>query len=83
MDSFNKCASVLRQLIAEAQVNGIRLAEKALDEFVAATAPLKQNDELRCVQLIVRTHRDAATGSRLSFADTVNEYIEKLVRGLE
>jgi hypothetical protein len=83
MENIHKCTSVLGPLIAEAKTNGIPLAENALNELVAATPVPLQRDALESVRLVVKTHRDAAgSGSQCDFADTVNDYIEKLMRGL-
>ncbi len=83
MDHVHRCASVLRPLIAAGDTNGAPLAETALNELLAATPAPKQKVALESVQSVVEAHRDAASGIQLTFADTVNDYIEKLMRGLE
>ena len=37
METFDKCMSVLRPLISEGDTNGIGAAERAVNEYVAAT----------------------------------------------
>src|SRR5689334_16827984 len=83
MENVHKCTSVLRPLIAEAKTNGIPLAENAINELVAITPAPQQRDALESVRSVVKAHRDAAgSGSQCDFADTVNDYIEKLIRSL-
>ena len=83
MENIHKCTSVLRPLIAEAKTSGMPLAENAINELVAATPAPLQRDALESVRLVVKTHGDAAgPGSQCDFADTVNDYIERLIRGL-
>ena len=83
MENVHKCTSTLRPLIAEAKTNGIPLAENAINELVALTPVPQQRDALESVRLVVKAHRDAAAaGSQCDFADTVNNYIEKVMRGL-
>ncbi|KRR06829.1 hypothetical protein CP49_01615 [Bradyrhizobium valentinum] len=84
MENVHKCTSVLRPLIAEAKTNGIPLAENAINELVAVTPAPLQRDALESVRSVVKAHRDAAgsSSSQCDFADTVNDYIEKLVRSL-
>lgn len=83
MEQINKCTSVLRPLIAAGNTNGTILAENALNELMAVTPASRKKVALESVQSVVTAHRDAATGDNRSFADTVNDYIEKLMRGLE
>jgi hypothetical protein len=73
----------LRRLIADGDTNGIGAAERAVNEYVAATAPQDRKNALLRVQQAVRANREEAPGINLSFADTVNDYIEKLMRGFE
>jgi hypothetical protein len=84
MENVHKCTSVLRPLIAEANTNGIPLAENAINELVAVTPVALQRDALESVRSVVKAHRDAAgsSSSQCDFADTVNDYIERLVRSL-
>jgi hypothetical protein len=82
MENVHKCTSALRPLIAGAKTSGLPEAEDAINELVATTPAAEQRDALESVGAVVRAHRDAASGSQRDFADTVNDYIEKLVRGL-
>jgi hypothetical protein len=83
MESFDKCMSVLRPLIAEGDTNGIGAAERAVNEYVAATPQPDQKNALANVQQAVQAHKDECPGVDLSFADTVNDYIERLMRNFE
>jgi hypothetical protein len=83
MVSLNECLDSLRRLIAEGDTNGIGAAERAVNEYVATTAPEDRKTALLHVQQAVQAHKEEASGINLSFADTVNDYIEKLMRGFE
>jgi hypothetical protein len=88
MEHIDKCTSLLRDLIANGQTSGIPLAEKAIDELLAATPASQKKESLSSVQSAVLADRDAVArqadfGSELGFVDTVNDYIEKLMRSLE
>jgi hypothetical protein len=83
MDHFDKCTSLLRPLIEKGDANDIPLAEKALNELVAVTPPLQQKAALDNVKTVVEEHRESACGFQLSFADAINDYIEKLMREFE
>ena len=83
METFDKCMSVLRSLIAEGDTSGIGAAERAVNEYVAATPPTDQKTALANVQQAVQAHKDECHGVDLSFADTVNDYIERLMRSFE
>jgi hypothetical protein len=83
MENVHKCTSVLRPLIAEGDTKGIPLAERAINELVATTPAPQHRDALESVRTVVNAHRDeAGSGSQCDFADTVNDYIERLIRGL-
>lgn len=83
MEQVTKCTSALRLLLARGETNSIPLAEKALDDLVEATPRVRQKVALDDVRAVVQEHRRTAEGSQLGFADLVNDYIEKLMRGLE
>lgn len=83
MTTLDKCMSVLRPLIAEGDTKGVGAAERAVNEYVAATEPSDRKNALLNVQQALQAHREEAPGINLSFADTVNDYIEKLMRGFE
>ena len=60
------------------------MAERSIDEFMAATEPSDRTGALQEVQQLVQAHRDAATsGDQRDFAEVVNDYIEKLMRSFE
>ncbi|ANW01934.1 hypothetical protein [Bradyrhizobium icense] len=83
METFDKCMSVLRPLIAEGDTNGIAAAERAVNEYVAATPSPDQKNALATVQQAVQAHKEECSGLDLSFADAVNDYIERLMRRFE
>ena len=83
METFDKCMSVLRSLIAEGDTNGIGAAEQAVNEYVAGTPPPDQKDALANVRQAVQAHKEECLGLDLSFADAVNDYIERLMRNFE
>jgi hypothetical protein len=83
MENVHKCTSTLRPLITEADPNGIPLAENAINELVATTPAPQHRDALESVRTVVNAHRDeAGSGPQCYFADTVNDYIEKLMTDL-
>ena len=84
MADFEKCSGDLQRLIGKADANSVPMAERSIDEYVAATVAPARSGALREVQQVVQTHRDAAApGDQRDFAEVVNDYIEKLMRGLE
>ena len=83
MEHVHRCTSVLGPLIAEGEPDAIPLAEKAINDLMDATPALRQKASLESVQAVVQAQRDAAEGSQLCFADTVNDYIDKLMRSFE
>jgi len=78
MGPLDKCLSVLRPLIVEGHTNGVAMAERAIDEFLAA-----RKGALRNVREVVQTHQEATSGDERSFADKVNDYIEEKMRAFE
>ena len=82
MENIHKCTSALRPLIAEAKTDGIPLAENAINELVATTPAPERRDALESVRSAVKAHCDADTNSQFDFANTVNDYIERLIKDL-
>jgi hypothetical protein len=83
MENVHKCTSALRPLITEGDANGVPLAERAINEMVATTPAPQHRDALESVRTVVNAHRDeAGSGPQCDFADTVNNYIEKMIRDL-
>ena len=67
-----------------ADTNGVPIAERSIDEYMAATEPSDRTGALQEVQRVVQTHRDAASsGDQRDFAEVVNDYFEKLMRSFE
>lgn len=79
MEPVEKCTSALSPLIAAGHTNGIPLAEKAIDDMLLAIPSPQHKTSLDNVRLVVEAHRKDASGPQLGFADTVNDYIERLM----
>ena len=82
MEHVHRCTSILRSLIAAGEPNGIPHAEKAINDLLEATPAPRQKASLESVRAIVQEQRDPE-GCRLGLADTINDYIEKLMRSFE
>jgi hypothetical protein len=82
MTHFQTCLDILRRLIAKGDTSGIPLAERAVNEYLAATPPQARKSGLRLLQEDILIQRNAVLGSQRSFADTIYSYIEsKLTAG--
>jgi hypothetical protein len=55
MPFLNDCQEILRRLIAKGDINGISLAERAINEYLAATGANARKSGLRLLQGDVRT----------------------------
>jgi hypothetical protein len=77
MPHLKSCLEILRRLIAKGDINGISLAERAINEYLDATPASARNSGLRLLQEDVLAQRNAVLGNQRNFADTVNDYIEK------
>jgi hypothetical protein len=77
MSHFDTCLGILRRLIARGDVDGIALAERAINEYWNATPAQARKSGLRLLQQDVLAQRNAVVGDQRSFADTVNDHIEK------
>jgi hypothetical protein len=83
MENVHKCTAALGPLIAEAKTDDMPLAKDAINQLVADTPAAFHRDALESVRSVVEAHRNAADpGSQYDFADTVNDYIENLIRRL-
>jgi hypothetical protein len=79
MEPVEKCTSALVPLIAAGHTNGIPSAEKAIDDMLLAIPPDQRRTSLDSVRSAVDAHRKEAAAPQCSFADMVNDYIEKLI----
>jgi hypothetical protein len=77
MPHLPTCLEILRRLIAKGDMDGIPLAEKAIDDYWDATPTRARKSGLRLVQRDVLDQRNAVLGAHRNFADTVDDYIEK------
>jgi hypothetical protein len=62
-------------------MNGIPLAERAINEYWDVTLEKGRRSGLRVIQLDVLEQRNAVLGAQRTFAEAVNNYIEKKLRG--
>jgi hypothetical protein len=67
----------LRHLIAEGDMNGVPLAEAAIEEYWAATPAKARKSGLLYIQQILHDRRDALSPQSRDFAAAVDAYIEK------
>jgi hypothetical protein len=81
MPHLDDCIRILRRLIAKGDVNGIPLAERAINEYSDRTPEKARKSGLRIIQHDVLDQRNAVVGAQHGFAQTVNDYIEKKLRG--
>jgi hypothetical protein len=58
-------------------MNGVPLAERAVNEYWDTTPSKARKSGLRFLQQDVLNQRNAVLGNQRSFADAVNAYIEK------
>jgi hypothetical protein len=71
----------LRRLIAKGDMNGIPLAERAINEYWDVTLEKARKSGLRLIQQDVLDRRNAVLEAQRAFAEAVNDYIEKKLRG--
>ena len=81
MPHLDSCIGTLRRLIAKGDMNGLPLAEWAINEYWDATLEKARRSGLRVLQLDVLDLRNAVIGAQRNFAEAVNDYIEKKLRG--
>jgi hypothetical protein len=77
MGHIDTCLGILRRLIAKGDINGVPLAERAINEYWDATPAQARESGLRFLQQDVLDQRNAVLGNQRNFADVVNAYIEK------
>ncbi|HXW26089.1 MAG TPA: hypothetical protein VEK73_15200 [Xanthobacteraceae bacterium] len=90
MDPLEKCLQTLRPLIQAGDTNGLVLAERAIDEFVAAHKGYpeayegqRQTGGLNVLQQqLTDIWKTLPTGQSLDFANTVSEYVDRKLREL-
>ena len=81
MPHLDTCIGTLRRLIAKGDMNDLPLAERAINEYWDATLEKARRSGLRVLQLDVLDLRNAVLGAQRNFAEAVNDYIEKKLRG--
>jgi len=81
MPNLDTCVGILRRLIAKGDMNGIPLAERAINEYWDVTLAKARRSGLLLIQQDVLDQRNAVVGAQHNFAQAVNDYIEKKLRG--
>ena len=81
MPHLDTCVGILRRLIAKGDPSGIPLAERAVNEYWNVTLEKARKSGLRLIQQDVLDQRNAVLGAQRDFAQAVNDYIEKKLRG--
>ena len=81
MPNLDTCLGILRSLIAKGDMKDIPSAERAINEYWDVTPTKAQKSGLRLLQHDVLDQRNAALGNQRNFAQAVNDYIEKKLRG--
>ena len=77
MPHLETCLGILRRLVAKGDANSVPLAERAINEYLDVTPAGARKSGLRLLQEDILAQRNAVLGNQRSFADTVNDYIEK------
>ena len=76
MLSIDKCMTTLRLLISEANPNGIALAERAIDQLIAAQdGPPRQVRALHTLEEMLTPIWKSATGRQLNFVNVLFDYV--------
>lgn len=84
MFPIEKCMQAMRALVADASPNAIVLAERAIDEFIAAhEGPDRQTGALHVLEQELTPIWRASTGPQLNFCNVVMEYAEARMRSLQ
>lgn len=77
MGHIDICLESLRHLIKVGDMNGIQMAEDAIEEYWVATPGRARKSGLLYIQQILPEHRGTLSQESRNFADTVDAYIEK------
>jgi hypothetical protein len=73
---IDKCMTTLRLLISEANPNGIALAERAIDQLIAAQdGPPRQVRALHMLEEMLAPMWKSATGKQLNFVNVLFDYV--------
>jgi hypothetical protein len=81
MPHLKNCVDILRRLIAKGDMNGLPFAERAINEYWDVTPEKARKSGLLLIQQDVLDQRNAVLGAQHDFAQAVNDYIEKKLRG--
>jgi hypothetical protein len=85
MDPLKKCLQTLDILVRSGDVNGIPLAEKAIDEFLNAhDNPQGQSGALNVLdgELVAMRQQLPPTGASADFMETIFSFIDKKMKEL-
>jgi hypothetical protein len=83
MDPLEKCLQPLRVLVASGDDGSIVLAEKAVDEYLAAFPVNQQASALHALQDAIVPLWQASTGGQTELINMVLEYTDNRMRALE
>jgi hypothetical protein len=81
MPHLDSCSGILRRLIAKGDINGMPLAERAINEYWDVTREKARKSGLRVIQQDALEQRIAVVGAQHDFAQAVNDYVEEKLRG--
>jgi hypothetical protein len=81
MDAITKCLHIIVPLIKLGEINGIDLAERAIDEFLDAHYGARAQSG--ALHVLEASLPEAETGQSLEFLKTVHDYIYAKMRTLE
>ena len=77
MGHIDTCLGILRRLIAKGDLNGLPLAERAINKYWDGAPTAARKSGLRFLQQDVLDQRNAVLGGHGNFADAVSASIEK------
>jgi hypothetical protein len=83
MDRLEKCMQALRVLIDSGDENGIDLAERAVNEYLAAFPKAQHAGALHMLQDAITPLWRASKGAQTEFINMVLEYTDNRMLALE
>jgi len=83
MEPIQKCLRPLQVLIAKADANGIGLAERAVDDYLASFPPGPVQAGAFFLQQEVTALWQKSNGAQVEFANLVFDYIDNRFAGVK
>jgi hypothetical protein len=77
MVNIDNCLNTLRRLVAAGDMNGLPLAERAIEEYWAATPLRARKSGLLYIQQILHDQRDSISRASRDVEDALDAYIER------